>query len=345
MSLENLSIVLVYGAMAAYTVAMLAFAIDVFGLGSRATTRKRRAAGIGMSTTWLAALLHLGALITRTMAAGRVPWANMYEFTLMFTFFVVATFLGLNFVRDMRFLGALVNLLIVLGLGLATSVLYVKAEGVEPILDDYWLIIHVSVATLSTALLYIGAAFAMLQLAQHAAEKKTVGAAPQQVENLRSRKRASRVRNLAEEATTVAAGTSSGAGAGTTTAVMDAESGAEADENTSPFLRIMGALPSAAKLEIWAYRIVGVGFVTWTFTIIAGAIWAEHAWGRPWGWDPKETWSFVVWIIYAAYLHARATVGWTAEKFAYFLLVGFLALLANFYIVNLFIPGNHSYAF
>src|SRR5690625_3125164 len=352
MSLENLSIVLVYGAMAAYTVAMLSFAIDLFGLGSRTVAHKRRAAGIGMSTTWLAALLHLGALVTRTMAAGRVPWANMYEFTLMFTFFVVATFLGLNFARDMRFLGSLVNLLIVLGLGLATSVLYVNAEGVEPILDNYWLIIHVSVATLSTALLYIGAAFAMLQLAQHAAEKKAVGAAPRQVENLRSRKRSSRVRNLEEEGS-AAAGASRAAGAGSATAVLDAETDTDPDtgetlasgEKTSPFLRVMGALPSAAKLEIWAYRIVGVGFVTWTFTIIAGAIWAEHAWGRPWGWDPKETWSFVVWIIYAAYLHARATVGWTAEKFAYFLLVGFLALLANFYIVNLFIPGNHSYAF
>src|SRR5699024_10245217 len=188
MNLENLSIVLVYGAMAAYTVAMVGFAIDLFGLGGARKAKNRRAAGIGMSTTWLAAALHLATLIARTVAAGRVPWANMYEFTLMFTFFVVAVFLGLNFVRDMRFLGALVNLLIVLGLGLATSVLYVRAEGVEPILDDYWLIIHVSVATLSTALLYIGAALAILQLAQHAAEKRTKGAVPTTVANLRTRR-------------------------------------------------------------------------------------------------------------------------------------------------------------
>lgn len=331
MNPADLSIVLVYGAMAAYTVAMVSFAIDLFGLGTGGNPAERRAVRIGMSTTWLAAALHLGGLITRALAAGRVPWANMYEFTLMFTFFVVAVFLGLNLVRDMRYLGALVTLLTVLGLGVATSVLYVKADGVEPILDSYWLVIHVSVATLSTALLYIGAAFAILQLAQHRAEKTTQGAAPEQVVNLRSK---SRVRTAAS-------------GGRSAAAVLEAE--APTDENppapSSPFLRLMGALPPAAKLEIWAYRIVGVGFVTWTFTIIAGAIWAEHAWGRPWGWDPKETWSFVVWIIYAAYLHARATVGWTAEKFAYFLLVGFLALLANFYLVNLFVPGKHSYAF
>lgn len=331
MSLENLSIVLVYGAMAAYTVAMVGFAIDLFGLGSRDASAPRRAAGVGVSTTWVAAVLHLATLVTRALAAGRVPWANMYEFTLMFTFFVVAVFLGLNFVRDMRFLGALVNLLIVLALGLATSVLYVRAEGVEPILDDYWLIIHVSVATLSTALLYIGAALAILQLAQHAAEKRTKGAVPTTVTNLRTRRK--------EHA--------AGGSGGSTTAVLE-EAPAQEDskqEPSSAFFRVMGALPSASKLELWAYRIVGVGFVTWTFTIIAGAIWAEHAWGRAWGWDPKETWSFVVWVIYAAYLHARSTAGWTQEKFAYFLLVGFLALLANFYIVNLFIPGNHSYAF
>lgn len=338
MNTETLSIVLVYGAMAAYTVAMLAFAIDLFGLSSR-PGGTRRAAAVGMATTWLAALFHLGALITRAIAAGRVPWANMYEFTLMFTFFVVAAFLVMNLFRDMRFLGVLVGLLIVLGLGLATAVLYVRAEGVEPILDSYWLVIHVSVATISTALLYLGSAFAVLQLAQHAAERRLGGAAPQQVENLRTRKAgAARVRNVVEEAA---------GGSGTATAVLEAPERADRADTgeSSPFLRLMSALPAASRLEIWAYRIVGVGFVTWTFTIIAGAIWAEHAWGRPWGWDPKETWSFVVWLVYAGYLHARATVGWTAEKFAYFLLVGFLALLANFYVVNLFFPGNHSYAY
>ncbi len=338
MDLEVLGVALVYSAMAVYTISMLAFAIDLFGLGSRPADAPRRAAGIGVSTAWLAAALHLGALVVRTMAAGRVPWANMYEFTLMFTFFVIATFLGLNLARDMRFLGSLVAGLNLLGLGLATSVLYVKAEGIEPILDNYWLIIHVSVATLSTALLYLGAALAILQLAQHRAERLTSGAVPTPV---RERKRKdvapSRVRNLADEQVV-----SSAAGSGTTaTAVLDRP----ADDKPTAFLRVMGSLPAASKFEIWAYRIVGVGFVTWTFTIIAGAIWAEHAWGRPWGWDPKETWSFVVWVIYAAYLHARATVGWTAEKFAYFLLVGFIALLINFYVVNLFIPGNHSYAF
>jgi|SRR5699024_79852 len=338
MNASDLSTVLVYGSIFAYTVAMIAFATDLFGLGSGRAAPARKAAKIGMNTTWLAASLHLGGLIARAIAAGRLTWANMYEFTLMSTFIAVAIFLALNFVRDMRYLGSLITLVTVLGLGTAVSVLFVKADGVQPVLDSYWLIIHVSVATLSTALFYLGAAFAVLQLMQHAAERKTVGTEPVGVTNRRTSAR-----------TKAAGGADEATHSGEVTSAIDL---LDKDEQTgglkeppSPFLRLMSSIPVAAKLEIWAYRIVGVGFVTWTFTVIAGAIWAEHAWGRPWGWDPKETWSFVVWIIYAAYLHARATAGWTAEKFAYFLLIGFLALLANFYLVNIFIPGKHSYAF
>jgi cytochrome c-type biogenesis protein CcsB len=106
----------------------------------------------------------------------------------------------------------------------------------------------------------------------------------------------------------------------------------------------MAQLPGAESLERFAYRLNAVAFVGWTLTVVAGAIWAEAAWGRPWGWDPKETWSLVIWLIYAAYLHVRATVGWSINRFAWFALIGFVALLANFYIVNVFIPGNHSYS-
>src|SRR5699024_5908873 len=91
--------------------------------------------------------------------------------------------------------------------------------------------------------------------------------------------------------------------------------------------RLMAQLPDAESLERFAYRLNAVGFVGWTLTVVAGAIWAEAAWGRPWGWDPKETWSLVIWLIYAAYLHVRATVGWTINRFAWFGLIGFVALL------------------
>jgi ABC-type transport system involved in cytochrome c biogenesis permease subunit len=84
--------------------------------------------------------------------------------------------------------------------------------------------------------------------------------------------------------------------------------------------------------------------VLWTFTLIAGAIWAEHAWGRYWGWDPKEVWTFVIWTVYAAYLHARTTRGWGGRRAAWFVLVGFACVIANFTLVNLFFSGLHSYS-
>jgi cytochrome c-type biogenesis protein CcsB len=85
-------------------------------------------------------------------------------------------------------------------------------------------------------------------------------------------------------------------------------------------------------------------FPAWTFGVIAGAIWADHAWGRYWGWDPKETWSFIIWVVYAAYLHARATAGWRGRRAAAIQLTGFACLLFNVIGINLWVAGLHSYA-
>ena len=82
----------------------------------------------------------------------------------------------------------------------------------------------------------------------------------------------------------------------------------------------------------------------WTFTLIAGAIWAEHAWGRYWGWDTKEVWTFVIWVVYAAYIHAKATRGWGGSRAAWLSVIGFAAVLFNFGIVNVFFTGLHSYS-
>ncbi|AXI78971.1 c-type cytochrome biogenesis protein CcsB [Peterkaempfera bronchialis] len=103
-------------------------------------------------------------------------------------------------------------------------------------------------------------------------------------------------------------------------------------------------LPAASTLDKLAYRINAVVFPFWTFTIIAGAIWAEDAWGKYWEWDPKETWAFITWVAYAAYLHARATAGWKGRKAAYLALLAFACFLFNYYGVNIFVTGKHSYA-
>ena len=109
-------------------------------------------------------------------------------------------------------------------------------------------------------------------------------------------------------------------------------------------LSMGSALPNAAALDRVTYAVIAFAFPIWTFAIIAGAIWAESAWGRYWGWDPKETWSFITWVLYAGYLHARATAGWKGTKSAWIAVAAAGALIIDYYVVNIFVVGFHSYA-
>ena len=107
---------------------------------------------------------------------------------------------------------------------------------------------------------------------------------------------------------------------------------------------LLDRIPSPAQLDKLTYRAVVFGFPIWTFGVMAGAIWADEAWGRYWGWDPVETWAFITWVIYAAYLHARATGGWRGVRAHYIQLLGFASLLTNIFVVQIFVTGLHSYA-
>jgi cytochrome c-type biogenesis protein CcsB len=107
---------------------------------------------------------------------------------------------------------------------------------------------------------------------------------------------------------------------------------------------LLARLPGAESLDRLANKITMFGFPIWTFAIMAGAIWADQAWGRYWGWDPKETWSFITWVGYAGYLHARATAGWRGRKAAVISLIAFGCLLFNFFGINFLVSGMHSYA-
>jgi cytochrome c-type biogenesis protein CcsB len=106
----------------------------------------------------------------------------------------------------------------------------------------------------------------------------------------------------------------------------------------------MSRLPDARALERLTYSAHIVAFPLWTFTVIAGAIWARQAWGSYWNWDPKEVWSFVIWVVYAAYLHARATTGWKRQNAVWIALAGYGCIILNFAVVNVFFVGQHSYS-
>ena len=117
-----------------------------------------------------------------------------------------------------------------------------------------------------------------------------------------------------------------------------------AEEIEKPGPRFLATLPGSERLEGLAFRFAIVGFILWTFTLIAGSIWAQDAWGRYWGFDVKETWTFIIWVLYAGYIHARATRGWRGSRSAWLSIIGFTAVIFNFTIVNVFFKGLHAYS-
>lgn len=118
----------------------------------------------------------------------------------------------------------------------------------------------------------------------------------------------------------------------------------EAGKEPGRWAFVARRVPDAGTLDTFAYRVHAFAFPLWTFSVIAGAIWARYAWSRYWGWDPKETWAFITWVCYAAYLHARATAGWKGSKAGTLALIAYATFIFNFTLVNLVFAGLHSYS-
>jgi cytochrome c-type biogenesis protein CcsB len=263
---------------------------------------------------------NVGSIATRGMAAGRTPWGNMYEYSsLVAALAVLAYLIGVERRMRVRTVGGFVYAFAVLTLAMAVSFFYVGPADLVPALNSYWRQIHVTSMIVATSLLGIGCMFTIGYLIADTFERR-------------------RVARLGAASPPPIMG-----GAVDADAPPDFAPGAD-DPAASPEGVRRGKLPSAATLDRIAYRFIAFGFPIWTFGTICGAIWAQEAWGRYWGWDPKETWSFVTWVIFAGYLHARATAGWKGRKAAVVALAGFVSLFITYYAVNLFIAGLHSYA-
>ena len=263
---------------------------------------------------------NVAALVTRGLAAERFPWGNMYEYSMAMTIVVVTAYLlGVELRARVRTLGGPVYAFVVFTLAIASLFFYVSAGPLLPALNSYWRQIHVTSMIVATSLLGIGSVLTILYLLKDTAERRGVA----------------RVR--AHEPPPIRGGAIE----------TDFPDDYVPDEGELPSPAREprgGRLPSAATLDRLAYRFIAFGFPIWTFGVIGGAIWAQEAWGRYWGWDPKETWSFITWVIFAGYLHARATSGWKGRPAAVVALVGFASLLVTYYAVNLWIPGLHSYS-
>ena len=231
------------------------------------------------------ATLFLGlGVLTRGISAGRVPWGNMYEFSITGALSFSVAFLVVGRKFDLRWLGLPISILVLLILGTAITLLYRPSAPLVPALRSTWLVVHVSAAILS------GGVFLLAN---------TLSATYLWLDRM------------------------------------------EAKGSRNNFAR---RLPSLETLDQLTYRLVAFVFPLWTFAIIAGAIWAEAAWGRYWGWDPKETWAFITWILYAGYLHARVTAGWKGKKAAWLCLIAGSSFLFNYIYVNVWGTGRHTYS-
>lgn len=121
------------------------------------------------------------------------------------------------------------------------------------------------------------------------------------------------------------------------------KAGKEGSPGAAPAGGVIAMFPPVKILDDLNYKAIMVGFPLLTLGIITGAAWANYAWGTYWSWDPKETWSLIVWFVYAAFLHARFTRGWVGKKAAILSIVGFAATIFCYLGVNLVLSGLHSY--
>lgn len=240
----------------------------------------RRLGSAAVAVTAVGFVFHVLALVLRGVAASRPPWGNMYEFTLMITGAAVAGWLiVLRRNRGARSMGVFVMTPIAALVFLAGTVLYTRSAPLVPILNSYWLSVHVTAISLSSGVLLLSglASVAYLYRMRIGADKPS-------------------------------------------------------------------RLPSADRLDRIAYRSAIIAFPFFTFAIVAGALWAEVAWGTYWSWDPKETVTLVTWISFAGYLHARATAGWRGKPAAWISVFGLATIIFDLFFINMVVSGLHSYA-
>ena len=248
------------------------------------SSRTQKAMRIATAMMILGFIFLLAGVVTRGLSASRVPWGNMYEFSITGALAFTGAYLFALRKYDLRWLGVLVSISALLTLGTAITLLYVPSAPLVPALKSTWLVIHVSTAIIS------GGVFLLANV---------IAAAYLYLDNMESKGQ----RKVWAQ-----------------------------------------RLPSLDALDQLSYRLVAFVFPLWTFSVIAGAIWAESAWGRYWGWDPKETWAFITWVAYAAYLHARVTVGWRGRRAAWLCLLAGSTFLFNYVYVNIWGTGKHTYS-
>ena len=302
----------------AFNVALFAYIAGMVAYFAYLAFRSTPVWVLARTVTIVGVAANVVSIGARGLAAQRLPWGNMLEFSTLLALLVVVGYLVfVEGVSKIRTLGGFALMFSVFTMAIAVSFFDVAPGPLMPALNSYWKQIHVTAMITASSLLGLGCIVSILYLFKDASERRRAAAPPAHPPIM-------------------------GGSVDLEAAPPHFEAGA--DDPQGATVSRAGILPPAATLDRVAYRIIAFGFPVWTFGVIAGAIWAQSAWGRYWGWDPKETWSFITWVIFAGYLHARATSGWKGRKAAVIACVGFVSLFVTYYAVNLWIAGLHSYA-
>jgi cytochrome c-type biogenesis protein CcsB len=265
---------------------------------------------------FLSNLLFVITLLSRWIGEGYFPLSNLYESLIFLSWGISSIHLFIEYKTKSRLIGALATPILFFIAGFSSLTLPTdmqKALPLVPSLQSNWLMMHVSMMMISYATLIVGSLLSILYLAfsfitQENRQEKINKQNPQ----IRSKEQ-----NFIN----------------TNNIVLNIESNnIEASK-----------LSLLQTIDIWSYRIIGLGFPFLTTGIISGAVWANEAWGAYWSWDPKETWALITWIIFAIYLHSRLLKGWQGQKAAFVGSIGFFVIWICYLGVNFLGKGLHSY--
>ncbi|WP_448563827.1 c-type cytochrome biogenesis protein CcsB [Trichothermofontia sp.] len=294
-------------------------------------------AGMASANLCIAALL--GA---RWLAAGYFPLSNLYESLFFIAWGITAMHLVAERMSQSRLVGvftAPVAMGITAFAALSLPPGMQVAEPLVPALKSNWLMMHVSVMLLSYAALMVGALLAIAFLVVTRGQAVELRGSSVGTGSFRDQRAIQRLKREIQ----VGAGTSEPVVMAATggTAVLERET--TAVHQPSAVTLSPQRLTLADTLDNISYRMIGLGFPLLTIGIIAGAVWANEAWGSYWSWDPKETWALITWLVFAAYLHARITRGWQGRRPALLAATGFGVVWVCYLGVNLLGKGLHSY--
>jgi cytochrome c-type biogenesis protein CcsB len=298
-------------------------------------------AGMAIANLSIAALL--GA---RWLDAGYFPLSNLYESLFFIVWGITTMHLVAERMSRSTLVGAVtapVAMAVTAFAALSLPDQMQKSEPLVPALKSNWLMMHVSVMLLSYAALMVGAllAIAFLIITRGQAIElrgSSVGTGAYRNGKYQLRRNG---QPITETVLLNTAEPTNGNGSATATATLNSVAttvNLDATVSLSP-----QRLNLADTLDNISYRMIGLGFPLLTIGIIAGAVWANEAWGSYWSWDPKETWALITWLVFAAYLHARITRGWQGRRPAILAASGFVVVWVCYLGVNLLGKGLHSY--